>query len=242
MARAKKKRTFVGARASSITAPRTDIEQRLDYGGVRIMNPPSTQVRRLLPGRGTRAEPVEMDIRGFVPSRPSSVVSRFVREELERARKKYPLLEPTLADRRQPSWFDTVAHLVADIVFDQIPYEPRGGAAWQLPEETLALGCGDCEDRATLLASALVAAGISPYNVRVALGTIRVQSPGRGGRKRLAHAWVVYRSEHGGWAALEPVPKEQRTRHAGLSFGYEPEIVFNGDHQWRRTKPRCVVK
>jgi hypothetical protein len=228
---AKKKRvTLHPPRSSSITGPRIEISQRVDYGGVRIVSPPSTQVPRLLPGRGTRPVPVTMDIRGFVPSRPSSVISRFVGDELERAREKHPCLIDAFAKRRQPSWFDVVAHLVADVVFEKIAYKSRKGATWQLPEETLELGHGDCEDRATLLASALIAAGISPYNVRVALGTIRVK--GGGSRRRHLHAWVVYRSEHGSWSALEPVPKRGDARYADLTFGYEPEFVFNGDHLW----------
>lgn len=218
-------------RASSITAPRTLHEQRVDWSGVLVVNPPSTIVRRLLPGRGTAARPVEMDIRGFVPSRPSSVVSDWIRERLSDAAGENAWLAPALARRRERTWYDLVAHTVADVVFREIPYRARHGDAWQLPEETLALGVGDCEDRATLLASSLIAAGISPYNVRVALGTITVKRPGRAGQKRHPHAWVVYRSEHGSWSALEPVPKGGG-KQAAASFLYSPEYVFNGDHQW----------
>jgi hypothetical protein len=235
---AKKKHTATKPRSSSITAPRLEVAQRVDYAGVRIINPPSTKLPRLVPGGekrkvGGRAKlaPVAMDLRGFVPSRPSSVVSAFIGRELERARDEHPLLGDALASRKQASWFDAVAHFVADIVFERIAYETREGAAWQLPEETLELGRGDCEDRATLLASSLIAAGISPYNVRVALGTIVVKG-GRSGTKVKPHAWVVYRSEHGGWAALEPVPKRSNPRFANLRFGYEPELVFNGEHLW----------
>jgi hypothetical protein len=217
-------------RASSITTPRATHEQRVDWGGVLIVNPPSTVVRRLLPGRGTSAHPVSMDIRGFVPSRPSSVIKAWVGEQLDAVARQNDWLAPALGKRRERSWYDLVADTVADIVFREIPYRSRNGDAWQLPEETLALGVGDCEDRATLLASSLVAAGVSPYNVRVALGTIAVKRPRSSGRRR-AHAWVVYRSEHGGWTALEPVPKGGG-RHASATFEYSPEYVFNGDHQW----------
>jgi hypothetical protein len=217
-------------RASSITTPRATHEQRVDWGGVLIVNPPSTVVRRLLPGRGTSAHPVNMDIRGFVPSRPSSVIKDWVGDQLDTVSKQNDWLAPALKQRRERSWYDLVADTVADIVFREIPYRSRNGDAWQLPEETLALGVGDCEDRATLLASALIAAGVSPYNVRVALGTIAVRRPRSGGKRR-AHAWVVYRTEHGSWTALEPVPKGGG-RHASATFEYSPEYVFNGDHQW----------
>jgi hypothetical protein len=217
-------------RASSITTPRTTHEQRVDWSGVLIVNPPSTVVRRLLPGRGSGAHPVEMDIRGFVPSRPSSVIKTWISAQIELAAKENDWLAPALKKRGARSWYDLVADTVADVVYREIPYRERHGAAWQLPEETLALGVGDCEDRATLLASALIGAGISAYNVRVALGTLSVKRP-RAGTQRYAHAWVVYRTEHGSWTALEPVPRGGG-RHANATFEYRPDYVFNGDHQW----------
>jgi transglutaminase-like putative cysteine protease len=41
---------------------------------------------------------------------------------------------------------------------------------WLFPDETLALKRGDCEDISFLIASLLIASGISPYTVRVAIG------------------------------------------------------------------------
>ena len=196
--------------------------------------PPDETVMRLLPGGGKRAQPVRTDIRGFVPSRASTVVSKWVATQLERAVAQHEWLGPLVHGMRHPASFDTVANLLADAVFEKIDYRLRAGAAWQLPEETLARGHGDCEDRATLLASALVAAGVSPYNVRVALGTVRVSRPGKSlGIK--AHAWVVYRSEDGSWLTLEPVPSQENSKHPGLGFEYEPRFVFNGDHKWSFT-------
>ncbi|MEY2937075.1 MAG: hypothetical protein RL033_7824 [Pseudomonadota bacterium] len=199
-----------------------------DWGGIRIVNPPVVRVPRVLPG-GTTVR-VKMDVRGFVPSRPSAVLSRWVGEQLEKAVQQHPWLVTGAKTDRKPSSFDTIAHLVADSVFSVIIHKPRGGSAWQLPEETLARGAGDCEDRAILLAAALVAAGISPYVVRVALGSVAVSSP-RSEPKQHAHAWVVYRSELGPWLCLEPLASAQAAT-SGLTFDYEPEYVFNGDHQW----------
>jgi hypothetical protein len=202
----------------------------IDWGGVHIV-PPEETVQRLLPGGGKGTRPVLMDLRAFVPSKASTVVSAWVRQGLEEAASEHPWLEPAVPGMRPPRSFDTVAHLVADLVFENIEYQQRGGAAWQLPEETLARQKGDCEDRATLLASSLVAAGISPYNVRVALGSAHVHDAGRH-RSAHAHAWVMYRAEDGSWAALEPVPRDASSRYANLSFRYRPEYVFNGDHKW----------
>jgi hypothetical protein len=139
-------------------------------------------------------------------------------------------LVKALRDRKNPSWFDVTAHLVADLVFANVDYKLRDGGAWQLPEETIALTEGDCEDRATLLASSLIAAGISPYNVRVALGHVVLQGA-RGKRRRVPHAWVVYRSSRGSWTPLEPV-SGKAGRSAGTEVSYEPDYLFNGDHQW----------
>jgi hypothetical protein len=172
-----------------------------------------------------------MDLRGFVPSIPSSVVSSWIIKQIDLRTAREPWLAKALRDRKKPSWFDNTAHLVADIVFTRIQYQLREGSAWQFPEETLALTEGDCEDRATLLASALVAAGISPYNVRVALGHV-VLRDAAGKERRKAHAWVVYRSSLGRWTPLEPVTAAASHKHAKLQLSYEPDYVFNGDHQW----------
>lgn len=217
------------AHAPSITHPRTTLKRQVDWGGVRIVAP-NELVPRLLPGAGARPRRVEMDLRSFVPSKPSVVVRSWVQARLDAAVKHHRWLEQAVRQAHARASFDTVAHLVADAVFAQIPYRARAGAAWQLPEETLARGVGDCEDRATLLASALVAAGISPYNVRVALGFVSAKKGAR--TTRHAHAWVVYRGDDGVWLALEPVAGDTAPTHRDLLLDYEPEFVFNGDHQW----------
>jgi hypothetical protein len=217
-------------RTGSITRGRAEFSPEYDWGGARIVVPPTAKVKRLLPGRGATATPISMDLRGFVPSLPSCVISSWVEKQIALRTAREPWLAKALRDRGKPSWFDTTAHLVADIVFARIEYQLRDGSAWQWPEETLALSEGDCEDRATLLASALIAAGISPYNVRVALGHVALEGQRKSQRK--AHAWVVYRSSLGNWTPLEPVAGKASTRHGKIQLSYEPDYVFNGDHQW----------
>ena len=215
----------------SITRGRAEFSQRYDWGGARIMVPPTAKVKRLLPGRGAAATPISMDLRGIVPSTPSSVVSSWINKQIAQRAAREPWLSKALRDRSKPSWFDTTANLVADIVFAGVKYQLRDGSAWQFPEETLALTEGDCEDRATLLASALIAAGISPYNVRVALGHVVVRNAS-GKQQRKAHAWVVYRTSTGSWMPLEPVTAASSPKHAKSQLAYDPDYVFNGDHQW----------
>ena len=244
------KRKNVNEGVTSLTRPSVKKRSQIDWGGVQIVNPPSQVVSRVLPGSRGAPSRVDMDLRAFTPSRASSVVSKWISKEIDKSVAKHALLRDAIETKRGsakhlvlsrskdkhsgPSWFDTVAHLVADIVYDTIPYESRAGTAWQLPEETLARGAGDCEDRAILLAAALIAAGVSPYNVRVALGSIAV-SRARAATKPHAHAWVVYRDEEGHWHPLEPMPSGKTPKHAGLSFVYQPDYVFNGDHQWSMT-------
>jgi hypothetical protein len=53
------------------------------------------------------------------------------------------------------------------LVFAQVQYAPDVGDHWQLANETLQLGRGDCEDMAILLANYLVAAGLPWWKVLV---------------------------------------------------------------------------
>jgi len=60
---------------------------------------------------------------------------------------------------------------------------------WQFPFETLALRCGDCEDGAILMCSAMIVAGVPARRVRVTAGYVKTGDPHAptGG-----HAYVTY--------------------------------------------------
>ena len=97
---------------------------------------------------------------------------------------------------------------------------------WALPIETLKRGTGDCEDTSFLLASLLLAAGVTPQNVRVALG--RTSSGG--------HAWVEVRTDKG-WYILEStsdVPLSYGVNtwkiQEGYKIGYSPHLYIYRDH------------
>ena len=113
--------------------------------------------------------------------------------------------------------------------------------AWLFPDETLAQGGGDCEDLAFLLAALLLAAGISPYCVRVALGSLQVNLA-NGKLETPDHCWVMYQNEFAVWEILEPMtvvgsrPGQRAvraTRSQVQSLEYVPHYVFNADHLWR---------
>jgi len=150
--------------------------------------------------------------------------------------------------------FDQRARLVWQFVIEHVKYCPDEIAQrkldfWQFPAETLALGKGDCEDCAFLLASLLLASGISPFCVRVVFGTL-TQEDG----SPVAHAWPIYKDENGGWrileSTLEKLPDEYEWPWADYLARlnslprYRPEMCLNRDHVWaigpRRTQDVTV--
>jgi hypothetical protein len=106
------------------------------------------------------------------------------------------------------------------------------------PDETLSLKLGDCEDRAFLLASLMIASGISSYNIRVALGKVKISA-----KIEYDHMWVMYKNEDGYWMLIEPLvvrtgatqsyPVGHRARqHSKVIAEYIPSYVFNDNHLW----------
>lgn len=106
---------------------------------------------------------------------------------------------------------------------------------WQFPPETLALGKGDCEDCAFLLASLLLASGISTFCVRVVFGVLTGHDGGRVG-----HSWVIYKNEKGRWVVLEGTldvlpkhwPSADDLAREGSVPRYYPDICLNQQHVW----------
>lgn len=105
---------------------------------------------------------------------------------------------------------------------------------WQFPEETLILRKGDCEDSSFLLATLLLASGISDHCVRVVLG--KVTSPDG----VIGHAWVVYQNESGVWCLFEStldsvpsnlIPADTLTQPGG-QYQYQPQFCLNDAHLW----------
>jgi hypothetical protein len=191
----------------------------------------------------------DIDVREFLVTERNEVmrrtlereVRRFIQEELEGA--SWERLTS-----RAPGSFDHRAEVLAAFVSAKVRYDrkdPRD--PWQFPDETLSLLAGDCEDRAFLLASLLLASGISGYNVRVALGAVRVYEGEQS--KDHHHVWVMYKGEDGRWRVLEPLAETDESREAPAVSGpaaspraeYRPYYVFNDAHLWevldREPKP-----
>ena len=93
---------------------------------------------------------------------------------------------------------------------------------------------GDCEDSSFLLATLLLASGISEHCVRVVLGTVTTPDGSFG------HAWVVYQNESGRWCLLEStldaVPSQLTPADTftvpGNEYNYLPQFCLNGSHLW----------
>jgi hypothetical protein len=93
---------------------------------------------------------------------------------------------------------------------------------------------GDCEDSSFLLASLMIASGISEQCVRVVLGSV-ISTEGTFG-----HAWVVYQNEAGKWCLLEStldevpsnlVEADPQTQSGG-KYQYQPQFCLNCSHLW----------
>ena len=105
---------------------------------------------------------------------------------------------------------------------------------WLFPEETLTLRKGDCEDASFLLATLLLASGISEHCVRVVLGSVSTPDG------EFGHAWAVYQNESGRWCLLEStldaVPADLTPADPFISPGsryqYLPMFCLNGSHLW----------
>lgn len=169
---------------------------------------------------------IPTDIRAWVSSHSSEVVKR-------------SLQEVGLPEAKGAGTFDLRAWRIWDYVARNVEYVPDKKSCgmedfWLFPEETLVLHKGDCEDSSFLLATLLLASGISPHCVRVVLG--RVLSPDG----QFGHAWVVYLNEEGVWCMLEStldtipprlVPADPFTK-PGNEYQYQPQFCMNDAHLW----------
>jgi hypothetical protein len=181
----------------------------------------------------------------FVIGAPQTPVPTDIREWLtdteDRVLLNWLQTVPGLPAGSAPGAFDRRALLVWDQMARQVRYsfdKDRQGYNdfWLFPDETLSLRVGDCEDSAILLAALLIAAGISPYCVRVVLGSLYDAH----GTVLGGHCWTVYQDEGGVWRLLEAtldaappgLPAADGFTVPGGRQIYWPEFCFNGAHLW----------
>ncbi|MCC7138346.1 MAG: transglutaminase domain-containing protein [Planctomycetes bacterium] len=208
----------------------------------------------------TRRGDYDTDIREFLVTERNELMRRTLHEDvrrmLERPAWKASVRQarsPSALDgwaafqARQPGCFDFRVAAIASWVGRSIRYRKnRADDPWRFPDETLHLREGDCEDLSFLLVSMCLAAGVSPYNLRVALGQVTLTAPGRRART-FDHVWVVYKAESGAWTVVEPLARVRpvRGRSAGPGLArregwtatYLPWFVFNDSHLWEIRRP-----
>jgi len=169
---------------------------------------------------------IPTDIRAWLGSVKSEVILR-------------ALQEIDLPSARTAGTFDLRARRIWEYVAGSIRYITDKSTfgvddLWLFPEETLTLRKGDCEDTSFLLATLLLASGISEHCVRVVLGSMRTPDG------EFGHAWAVYQNEAGIWclmeATLDAVPEDLTPADpfivAGRQYQYLPMFCLNGSHLW----------
>jgi hypothetical protein len=181
---------------------------------------------------GSPRKPVRTDLREWL----SFADNRVMREILDSLHGR-----EGLPRTRNPGDFDRRARIIWRFVAQGIRYvhdseRQRRPDFWLFPPEVYTLGEGDCEDGSFLLASLLLASGISPFCVRVVLGEVYDED----GTWLGGHCWPVYKDEMGCWCILESTldrvpsrfPQADRLTQGDQSFRYVPRYCFNNQHLW----------
>ncbi len=189
------------------------------------------------PAVGSRKN-YDVDVREFLVSEHNVVMRRVLETDIQEYLREQNG-DSVFFSSRRPGSFDYRANIIAEYVAEHISYERAGRIdPWQFPEETLCLKKGDCEDRALLLASLLLASGISPYNVRVCLGKMRLFFKRPAESADCDHVWVMYKSESGQWQVIEPARAASHNvteapARMPEQAEYIPYFMFNDSHLWQ---------
>jgi hypothetical protein len=184
-----------------------------------------------------RRQPITTDIREWISFGDNIVM----KEILTVLRDKHGLPRSKRAGD-----FDRRAMVIWRLIARQIKYvhdttKYKKDDFWLFPPETWQIEKGDCEDGSFLLASLLIASGISPFCVRVVLGGVFDGT----GKPLGGHCWPVYKNEAGIWCILEStldtvpsrMPSADELAREGRTFRYEPLYCFNGHHLWAINRP-----
>jgi len=212
---------------------------RWNWDGDEIIHDSSVPSSRTVAGSNSKKD-YEIDVREFLVSENNSVMQHTIRHEMGNYVKSISG-DWSLFQSRASRSFDYRARIITSYVSEKVGYQSKPGKdPWLFPDETLFCKKGDCEDRAFLIASLLIASGISPYNVRVALGKLNLHSAK--GQRSFDHVWVMYKAESGHWLLLEPLNvrlKGKKGETPGTTKStpskkaeYIPYFLFNNSHLW----------
>jgi hypothetical protein len=181
---------------------------------------------------GSQNKPIKTDIREWISFEDNNIMKGILSDLVT---------NKNLPTSRVPGSFDKRATIIWNHVAESIKYiydtkKQRKGDFWLFPPEIHTLCEGDCEDGSFLLASLLLASGVSPFCVRVVLGEVFDEN----GKSQGGHCWPVYKNEMGQWCILEStldnipsrMPEADRLTEKGQSFQYVPYYCFNNYHLW----------
>ncbi len=223
-----------------LTACRVRRLSQWNWDGERIIHDCIVPSSR--PPIGKQRGNYDIDVREFLITERNAVMRRTLEQDLRDFIKTLPGADWKLFRSRESGAFDHRAHIIAEFVATRIAYQPTNGRdPWQFPDETLALNYGDCEDRALLIASLLLASGVSSFNVRVALGKFRMWFGDR--HDDVDHVWVMYKDEAGKWQVIEPAIARKVKDGKGArktlpqASEYIPYYLFNDVHLWEMQHP-----
>lgn len=211
--------------------------RRWNWDGDRIIHDAVVPSSRPVVGR--RSGGYDIDPREFLVTERNAVMRSTLQNHVRAFVEKTPGASWELFTSRAAGSFDHRADMLAAYVSEKIAYRYSGAYdPWQFPDETLSVREGDCEDRALLIASLLLASGISSFNVRVALGDLHLYG-NKGWSRSFGHCWVMYKNEAGQWLVIEPAQTRTRLSQrapkglpAVTHAEYEPRYLFNDVHLW----------
>jgi hypothetical protein len=185
-----------------------------------------------------------IDIREFILSEKNMVMKRTINNDI---RKMLQSINPyywELFNSNSKTSFDYRALTIKNFVSKYITYNLKSNyEPWLMPDETIAVKEGDCEDRAFLIASLMIASGISPFNVRVAIGQVNLHYNDRK-KESYNHVWVMYKTEIGKWILIEPlvirhdnklkikIKDRSKFNNYLLNTEYVPFYLLNDHHLW----------
>jgi hypothetical protein len=192
----------------------------------------NTEIKKKRYVIGSPNRQITTDLREWISSPDNKVMKDILRELVK---------EGQLPRSKKPGDFDKRAMILWKFVAQNIRYvhdskKQNKDDFWLFPSEIYTLRQGDCEDGTFLLASLLIASGISPFCVRVVLGEIFDEK----NRSLGGHCWPVYKNELGVWCILESTLDRIPTRMPEASmltqerqyFRYVPYYCFNNYHLW----------
>jgi len=223
-----------------MTAAKVHKLSQWNWDGERIIHDSIVSSSR--PPIGAARGSYDIDVREFLVTECNAVMRRTLEKDIYAFVERLPGANWNLFRSRGPGAFDHRAHIITEFVATRIVYRYTDGLdPWQFPDETLALKSGDCEDRALLIASLLLASGVSSFNVRVALGKFRAWRVGK--HEDIDHVWVMYKNEAGNWQVIEPA--SARKVSGGVASKqpmpdaseYIPYYLFNDAHLWQMQHP-----